>query len=503
MQTNPLRGFLSILSNKIGVLLLSLLITPALVRLLGSVQYGDYAFLLSLLGISMILVNAGINDGVRKFVAESRPSSSWGDDVFGFYTRLGTLLAGIAGTVLVGLNLSGITASLLGPVFEPYFYLLALLVVLRQYFSIARGSLMGKGLEHVSEPLRVIKRILFGAVGLTLAYVGYDVSGVLAGHLVATLLVTGIGFYFVSNQYELSAVTRPAPKGFPKRDLISFNTHSIILIFLTASLYHTDILLLQPLAGSSAVGYYKAALVIAEFLWFVPNALQTVLLHSTSEIWSRGNKESVTEIASRTARYTLVFSLLLVIGLAALADRFVPLYYGADFAPAIQPLLLLLPGALGFAVARPIFAIGQGKGDLRPLIVATGTAAVINLGLNLLLIPRYGMSGAAVATSVGYGSMLALHVIAARRIGYDPFAEIRVFRIAITAALAAPIIFGLAYLIGSRILSLLVVPPVGFVVYSVLALRTRAIAPEEIIPLLQSAPSPLSRWGTKVIRRID
>lgn len=503
MKTNPLRGFLSILFNKISALFLSLLITPALVRLLGSAQYGNYAFLLSLLGISMILVNAGINDGVRKFVAESRPDSGWDDNVFGFYTRLGTLLAGIAGIILVGLNLSGITASLLGPVFELYFYLLALLVVLRQYFSIARGSLMGKGLEHVSEPLRVIKKVLFGAVGLTLAYLGYDVGGVLAGRLVATLLVTGIGFYFVSKRYELSVVTRPVPRVFPKRDLLSFNTHSVVLIFLTASLYHTDILLLQPLAGSSAVGYYKAALVIAEFLWFVPNALQTVLLHSMSEVWSRGDTADVTEIASRAARYTLIFSLLLVMGLAALANPFVPLYYGADFAPAIQPLLLLLPGALGFAIARPIFAIGQGKGDLRPLIIATGTAAAINLGLNLLLIPRYGMSGAAVATSVGYGSMLVLHGIAARRIGYDPFAELRVFRVTLTAVLAAPIIFGLAYLIDSRILVLSVVPTVGFMVYSVLALRTQAITPEEIIPLLQNAPSPLSKWGTKVVRRLS
>jgi len=51
----------------------------------------------------------------------------------------------------------------------------------------------------------------------------------------------------------------------------------------------------------------------------------------------------------------------MAVGLAALADIAVPIYFGAEAEPAITPLLLLLPGALGFAIARPILAVSQGK----------------------------------------------------------------------------------------------------------------------------------------------
>lgn len=59
MKTDVIRGFVSILGSKVATLFLGLLTTPILVRLLGSSQYRDYAFLLSILGITMVLINEG------------------------------------------------------------------------------------------------------------------------------------------------------------------------------------------------------------------------------------------------------------------------------------------------------------------------------------------------------------------------------------------------------------------------------------------------------------
>ena len=59
MKTDVIRGFVSILGSKVTTLFLGLLTTPILVCLLGSSQYRDYAFLLSILGITMVLINEG------------------------------------------------------------------------------------------------------------------------------------------------------------------------------------------------------------------------------------------------------------------------------------------------------------------------------------------------------------------------------------------------------------------------------------------------------------
>jgi O-antigen/teichoic acid export membrane protein len=499
-MNNIVRGFISIFGSKMATLFLGFLITPTLVRLLGSSQYGNYAFLLSILGVTMILANAGIFDGTRKYIAEDRSESNWIEHVFGFYLRIALILAVSAALAYFAFSWSGLSDRFFGADFEIYFYLLGILVVSRQANSVARGGLMGLGFEDRSEPLSILRKALFGVFGLSLVYLGHGLVGVLIGHIVSTLIVLLLAYAILFQHLNLRSVFTGLPDKFPKKELLSFNSLSVILILLTASLYHVDILFLRVLTGDQATGYYKAALVVAEFLWFVPNALQMVLLHSSSELWANDRTDRITTLASRTTRYNLSLVLLFAIGLASLVRDFVPLYFGSGFDAAVLPLLLLLPGVLGFALARPIFAIGQGKGQLRVLILATGTASLVNVCLNALLIPTYGTRGAAVATSIGYGSMLVFHVLAARRVGFDPIDDLRLTRIAIVALLAAGVIFGLSSAIDSSVASLVVVPPIGFVVYAVLTLRLSVISPKETELITQRLPDPIREYTESMIQ---
>ncbi|KPN32330.1 polysaccharide biosynthesis protein [Halolamina pelagica] len=451
----------------------------------------------------MIIINAGIFDGTRKYIAEDRNEANWTEHVFVFYFRLAFVLAIIGALIYTAISWSGLPDYLFGDGFKIYFFLIGVLIVGRQMNSVARGGLMGLGLENRSEPLNVLKKTLFAVVGLYLVYTGYGIVGVLVGHIMSTLIVSILGYTVLFKHLDLRAVFIQIPTSFPKRQLLSFNGLSIILIFLTASLYHIDIIFLRLLTGDQATGYYKAALVVAEFLWLVPNVLQMVLLHSSSGLWSNDRTDRITSLASQTTRYNLSLVLLLMIGLAALAHDFIPIYYGPEFDAAILPLLLLLPGVLGFALARPIFAIGQGKGQLKILIMATGTASLVNLCLNALLIPSFGMVGAAIATSIGYGSMLILHILAALRIGFNPINDLRLMRITAVAIIATGVIFGLTSAINSSIVSLVIVPPVGFIVYSILLLKFSVVSPEETELIIQQLPSPLKEYAERGMRFIS
>lgn len=493
MASNILRGVLSVIGGEAAILLVAIITTPIITRILGSGGYGDYAFVISLLGIITIFTRMGISAGIRKYIVEDRDEERWRERVFGFYFQLGMVLAIVSSIVIAVFSFSGLASRYLGEEFKIYFYLLCGIVLAEQFIYVFRYTLMGLGYEHYSEPLIVGKRILFALIGISLAYIDYGVAGLLAGTIIAAAISSVAAYYLLKDKISMSIVFGSIPAKVPYRELVGFNVFNTIFVLLTMSLYHIDILLLQLFIGSEQTGFYKAALVIAEFLWFAPVAIQTVFIHSTSEMWSKNQHERITRIASQTTRYTLGVGILLAIGLASLADPFVPLYFGTEYEATIVPLLLLLPGALGFAVARPIFAIGQGKGDLRTLIYATGTVAIINLVLNLLLIPLYGMNGAAVATSISYGSMIVFHIWSARKVGFDPVSDLRIARIAVTAGLSAAVIFGLTYLISHDILVLIVVPLVGFIVYSMLALKTRAIDPEEFRNVLSELPEPADR----------
>ncbi|RQG99358.1 flippase [Natrarchaeobius oligotrophus] len=502
MNRSIASGVLSVVGAKVIVLSVTVVTTPLLYRLLGAGGFGEYAFLLSVFAIYMIFVSSGITDGVRKFLAEDRNDPNWSESVVGFYFRLAAALAAVGALGLALAARFDLVAVAFGDELTIYFYALALLVITAQFRDYARKTLMGFGLERYSEPLTVLDKVCFVAVAIPLVSVGFGVMGALAGHLFASALVAITGLLLVHRRLSLSCVRSRSPARFPRKRLLTFNSMSVVLVFLLMSLYHIDIVMLQQFAESESVGNYRAALALAEFLWFVPLALQTVYVHSTSELWSNDRRREISELSSQTTRYTFLLTGVMALGLAALADVVVPLYFGSEAEPAVSPLLLLLPGALGFALARPILAVSQGEGTLRYPVAATGFAAAINVILNASLIPRYGMHGAAVATSVGYATMFVFHCWSARRVGFDPLSDARLGRTVATTLLAAGPIVALATAITNPWLALAIVPPAGLTIYLLFAVLVGALEPGEPFELLALSPDPIGSRADAVLRRL-
>ena len=488
MSSSIFNRVLPVLGSSLGTQAITILFTPILVRLLSVNAYGEYSFMLSVLAVSNVVVSAGTFDSARKFIAERRTISDWQSRVFGVYVHVVLILGSVFALILIAVTRLGVVESLLGEAYIPYFYLLSLLVPLQGMFVLSRSALMGVNLESCSEPLLVLKKLLFVVLAFALVWLGWNVAGVLLGRILALFVVVGLALAILRNKLDLSMVAHPAPASFPWRALLSYNISTVAFKLFVTSLYNIDIMFLGILVGSTATGSYRAALVVAQFLWLVPTAVQVGLLHSTSRLWSGGEHGRISALSSSAVRLTLVFTLLLVLGVAALADPLVSLYFGERFTRTPETVLYLLPGVLGFAVARPVYATSQGHGNLRPVLLATGTAAALNIVLNLVLIPRYGAVGAAIATSIGYGLMVVFHVWAARTLGFDPITDLRLLRIAATTALATIPIFGLPRLLEGDIVQLVVVPPIGFVVYMTLALRTRAVDPAEVQMLIASEP---------------
>ncbi|WP_293028225.1 flippase [Natronococcus sp.] len=503
MNRNHSVGSLSIGTANGVALLVGFVSIPVLFRLLGPAGFGDYTFLLSVFAIYMIFVSSGIADGVRTFLAEDRSTANWEPHVVGYYFRLAVLFTFTGAFVLFLGSRNGFVAALFGEEYTIYFYGLALLGISVQFQTYSRKALLGFGLKRHSGLLDALDKVAFVAVSIPLVYFGFGVPGALAGHAVASLVCGVVGLTLIHRRVSLSSVFRIPPREFPRKKMLTFNSMTVVLLFLLASLYHIDIIVLQQFHESAAVGNYRAALLLAEFIWFVPIALQIGYVRSTSELWSRNRLDEITALASKTTRYTLLLTAIIAVGIAALADVVVPIYFGPDATPAIEPLLLLLPGVLGFALARPVLAISQVEGALRYPVLATAGAAGINVVLNYLLIPGYGMHGAAVATTISYGSMFVFHWFSAQRIGFDPLADARFGRVTATTALAAVPIFALATVVANPWLALLLVPPFGLLVYLVFAVLTGAMEPAEPFEVLAEFPAPIGPQAEPIRGRLE
>lgn len=470
-------AYFSIFGAAVIGLVISILFTPLLVRFLGANQYGDYAFVLSTLGLLMIFVNSGVTRGVKKFVSEEGHPPSWQSDVFGFYTRVSLILVFFICVPILLLSLVDFF-GIVGDQFVLYFQLMVLILFFKQLYWFTKNSLQGMGYEKWSEPIKVFRKGSFACFALGFAYIGYGVAGVLIGYVLSLILANILTTIYLYQIVDFKSIFRRNIP-LPRKRLLTFNLLSVVLLFLMESLYNFDIILLRLFTSGTETGYYKAALVVAQLMLLLPKTLQSLLLYSSSNYWSDEKYAKINSVGTFATRLTLVSSLLMVGGMTVLADDFMPLYFGSEFSAAILPIILLLPGVVGLSLARPINAIVQGSGQLRVLVYATGAAATINVVLNLLLIPRYGMIGAAVATSFGYGMMAVFSVNASRKIGFDPLGDLRIIPIGAAAGVSTIVMYATDQLIVNRYVSLTLVTMIGILVYTILIFRLGVITETE------------------------
>lgn len=470
-------AFFSIFTASIIGLVISVIFTPVIVRLLGVDEYGNFAFVLSVLGLLMIVANSGVTRGVKKYIPEEDRPPMWQSAVFGFYTRLSVVLI-----VLVAMPILLLSSvdffGFLDPPLVFYFQLMAIVLCCKQLYWLTKNALQALGYERYSEPIKIFHRASYAVGAIGLAYLGFGVAGVLVAYAVSLGVATAIALRFLHQSIDLRLILR-RHLSLPRRQLLTFNLLSVLLMFLMVSLYHFDVIILRLVTGTTQTGYYKAALVVAQLMWLLPKALQSLLLHSASNYWSAEQYDRIDTVGSLATRSTLVMTVLMAAGLIVLADDFMPLYFGSGFSAAVIPMILLLPGVIGFAVARPMYAIGQGSGKLRILIAASGTAATINVVLNLLLIPLFGMQGAAVATSIGYGSMAILYTIASKKIGFNPVNDLRLGRIGFAGLIALIAMLTADQIITNEYLSLGIIPGIGGIVYLFVIFRTGTITEHE------------------------
>lgn len=165
--------------------------------------------------------------------------------------------------------------------------------------------------------------------------------------------------------------------------------------------YRFDIFLVNFFRGQRDVGLYVIAVTIAQLVWILSNSVATVLFPKISK---EGKNQVTTLLVVRASRIVLWSSLGISIVLAVLAPIALPAIYGKSFRPSVAPLLFLLPGITFFSLVNMLASflagIGQPKWNLWIAVAGLG----VTVFFDLLLIPRFGIIGAAIASSLSYST---------------------------------------------------------------------------------------------------
>jgi O-antigen/teichoic acid export membrane protein len=162
--------------------------------------------------------------------------------------------------------------------------------------------------------------------------------------------------------------------------------------------FRADSFIVNAVVGVRATGIYSVTSGLAETLWYVPNALGTVMFSRAVD-----PKADAGRIAAVLTRTTIAVALVTAIPAFALGPRLVRFVYGSAFSDAGVALRLILPGIVAYSVVAVLsrYIVGRGRPGVGTMVLLTGL--VLNVVSNLILIPRFGINGAAASSSISYG----------------------------------------------------------------------------------------------------
>ncbi len=189
--------------------------------------------------------------------------------------------------------------------------------------------------------------------------------------------------------------------------------------------YRLDMLFVNGLAGAASLGLYSAAVSLAETVWILSTCISVVMMPRLAS--SRGGTSETTRVVSRVA---FPLSLLGALVLAGGGSPLLTLLYGAPFGPSLRPLLLLLPGVVALSVAKILSADFGARNRPGVVSMVSWISLSATVVLDVLLIPPYGASGAAIASTIAYALSTVVAIRFYRRLTGTTASELLVPRAA-------------------------------------------------------------------------
>lgn len=490
------KGIVSVGTWSATKLLVTGMILPVYSRLLGIEEYGQYAYYVALLLLASQPANCGMRQTLTKYLAERAEDEAWRRHMARFAGSVNAVAAGLVGIVMACLLLSS-----LPPGFQSLLLTAVVVGLLwsEQALQYAGGILYGLHREEHATLPASLGIVFGGAFGVGLAAAGFGVLGALSGTLIA-----GIGVAAVTMRLARQALGRPLDgeigMPLPRRELFQFGFSSMAYAGIAMTLYSVDVVLVRHFAGDQQTGLYAAAVQWSEFVWFLPIAIEGVMLQTTARLWIQGQRDDITQLVSRLVRYVALTTAFLLLFVLVFSEQIVTLYFGPEFKGAAVPLQLLVPGAFAFSLARVIRPVIQARGWVMTLLKVVVAATVINIALNAALVPSWGAAGASVATSVSFIGVAIAYIWLLQVEGARAFQGFSGSRFILLCTATVAVLVPVAWSINSSLMALMIGGLIALGLYWTGIFWLGLIRVRELEQIVNSLPGPLHRLGIKLMR---
>jgi O-antigen/teichoic acid export membrane protein len=262
--------------------------------------------------------------------------------------------------------------------------------------------------------IQVVAPTVLGFVGMALVLLVLR-WGLVGAVVTQTAIVAGVTIWLAVR------VNRTAPLRFHwngplARRMLTFGGKSYVQTLAATLHLRIDQYMIVMLLDPAQVGIYAIAVNLTSLLLKIADAMGTVLFPRLAALPERDAHAATT----RVCRHTIFITAAVALGFATVGPFAIRLMYGHRYVGAIAPMMLLLPGIVTMSLYLILSRNFTSRNRQQVNLVAACTALIVNVSLNWFLIPRYGIAGAAVSSTVSYSlAAMVLLVMFVRESGFS------------------------------------------------------------------------------------
>jgi O-antigen/teichoic acid export membrane protein len=183
------------------------------------------------------------------------------------------------------------------------------------------------------------------------------------------------------------------------RQSIGVGVRAYTIAFFGFLLLRIDLLIVKYMLGATEAGYYSISQVLAENAMMFPVVVGLLLFPKLSALTEREEKML---LANKAVLVTAALMLPAVVIAALAAAPIISIAFGRNFLPAVAPFVWLMPGTYFLGIETVMVQLLNSDGFPPIIVMAWIADTIINVALNFWAIPRYGITGASVVSSVCY-----------------------------------------------------------------------------------------------------
>ncbi|WP_292465052.1 flippase [Methanolobus sp.] len=378
----------SIAFSSITAKMIAFFISVYLARYLGVEDFGKYTFIITYLLLFGFIASFGLDSVVIRKISKNPPESK-------NIMSNATIIRILTSIIAIVIAIAAINA-LKYPADTRYYIQLIAAILLIQGLSYLFESLFQANMkmEYAAISL-VIPKIIFATSIYYIIKNNLGLTEILMAYLISELARTIISFIFSRRILRFRLQFERATF----KDLIK-NSLPFVLGYGLFVLYNRfDILMLSTMQGDIEVGYYSAAYKLTESLLFIPGALAATLMPVMTKQFDR-NKEKLIHTYKLGIRYVIILVMPITLGGVILGNDIIYLVYGEDFTNSIIVFKVLTFTIIfnSLIYIQTSLLVASNNQQLNNISVTV--CAVLNIILNLILIPHYSYLGAGIATLI-------------------------------------------------------------------------------------------------------